>query len=111
MGMVFSTLEYDSNPDKPAPKVAQDDAEYLLVRARRHVHLGKLGRAVGQLDKLKGQEAFAVKDWQKNAMDRVATHKGPQKENRSTMHEHQSQIDHGSLRTSHSCRRSAQRRA
>ena len=75
MGMVFSTLKYSPKPDEAAPEDAQDDAEYLLARARRHVQLGELERAVEQLDKLKGQAAFTVKDWKQSAMDRVAMDK------------------------------------
>jgi hypothetical protein len=75
IGMVFSKLKYSPDPDEPAPEDAQDDAEYILARARRHVQLGELERAVEQLDKLQGQAAFTVKDWKKKASDRVAVNK------------------------------------
>jgi hypothetical protein len=75
IGIVFSTLKYAPDPDTPAPEDSKDSTEYLLVRARRHVQLGELERAIEQLEKLKGQAAFTVKDWTRDAKDRVAAKK------------------------------------
>jgi hypothetical protein len=75
MGIAFSTLKYAPDPDTPAPEDSKDSTEYLLARARRHVQLGELERAVEQLEKLEGQAAFTVKDWTREAKDRVAAEK------------------------------------
>lgn len=74
-GMVFSSLKYAPNPEDPAPENDKDNAEYVLVRARKHVQLGELERAVEQLEKLEGQPAFTVGDWKKDALNRVALEK------------------------------------
>jgi hypothetical protein len=74
-GMVFATLKYPPNPEDPAPENDKDNAEYLLVRARKHVQLGELERAVEQLEKLEGQTAFTITDWKKDALNRVAVDK------------------------------------
>lgn len=75
LGIIFSSLKYAPSPDDAAPEENKDDAEYILARARRYVQLGELEQAVEQLDKLKGQAAFTVRDWTKCARDRVATDK------------------------------------
>jgi hypothetical protein len=74
-GMVFATLKYPPNPEDPAPENDKDNAEFLLVRARKHVQLGELERAVEQLEKLEGQTAFTVADWKKDALNRIAVEK------------------------------------
>jgi mitofilin len=74
-GMVFATLKYPPHPDDPAPDDDKDSAEFVLARARKHVQLGELERAMEQLEKLKGQAAFTIKDWKRNAMDRIAVEK------------------------------------
>ena len=74
-GMVFATLKYPPDPEDPAPEDDKDNAEYVLVRVRKHVQLGELEKAVEQLDKLKGQPAFTVADWKKDAMDRITVEK------------------------------------
>jgi len=74
-GMVFATLKYPPNPEDPAPEDDKDNAEYVLVRARQHVQLGELEKAVEQLDKLKGQPAFTVADWKRDATDRITVGK------------------------------------
>ena len=75
LGTILKTLKYAPSPDDPAPEDNKDDAEYVLARARRHVQLGELDRAVEQLDKLEGQAAFTVRDWKKHAHDRIAADK------------------------------------
>jgi hypothetical protein len=74
-GMLFSTLRYPPSYDDPAPESDKDNAEYVLVRAQRHVQLGELEQAVEQLDKLTGQPAFTVADWKKDAIDRINVEK------------------------------------
>jgi hypothetical protein len=39
------------------------------------VKLGELEESVSELDKLKGQAAFTVRDWKSAAMDRIAVEK------------------------------------
>ena len=74
-GMVFAAVKYPPHPDDPAPEAEKDNAEYVLVRAQKYVHLGQLERAVEQLEKLHGQPAFTAADWKKDAMRRVAVEK------------------------------------
>lgn len=74
-GILFSTLKYYPDPDDPAPDADKDNAEYVLARARKYVQLGDLESAVEQLDKLTGQPAFTVKDWKKDASDRIVVEK------------------------------------
>lgn len=75
LGAVLKTLKPDPSPDEPAPEDSKDDPEYVLARARRHVQLGELDRGVEELNKLEGQVAFTVRDWKKNAEDRIAADK------------------------------------
>jgi MICOS complex subunit MIC60 len=74
-GIVFSSLKYPPGPDDPAPEDQPDHPEYVLVRAKRHVQLGELERAVEQLEKLQGQVAFTASDWKTSALHRVAVEK------------------------------------
>lgn len=74
-GMVFASLKYAPDPDDPAPEHEKDSAEYVLARARRNVQNGELERAVDQLEKLKGQPAFTIADWKKDAINRIAVEK------------------------------------
>eukprot|EP00934_Nitzschia_sp_Nitz4_P006521 Nitzschia sp. Nitz4//scaffold266_size26515//5956//7768//NITZ4_008254-RA/size26515-augustus-gene-0.32-mRNA-1//-1//CDS//3329544859//6511//frame0 len=71
LGMVFATLKFPPGPEDAAPESLKDDSEYILARARRHVQLGELEQAVGQMEKLKGQVGFVAKDWTQKAKDRV----------------------------------------
>lgn len=71
----MKTLKYDPSPDEPAPEESKDDPEYVLARARRYVQLGELDRGVEELKKLEGQVAFTVRDWKKDAEDRIAVDK------------------------------------
>jgi hypothetical protein len=73
--MAFATIKYPPNPEDPAPENDKDNAEFLLVRARKHVQLGEVERAVEQLEKLEGQAAFTVADWKEDALNRVAVEK------------------------------------
>jgi hypothetical protein len=77
LGSLFATIKSAPNPEEPAPEDAKDNAEYVLARARRHVQLGELEQAVEELNKLpsNGQAAFTVKDWKKDALERVAVNK------------------------------------
>jgi hypothetical protein len=70
-GTVLKSLKFPPSPDDPAPEENQNDSEYVLVRAKRHVQLGELDRAVAELEKLNGQVAFTVQDWKKSAQDRI----------------------------------------
>jgi hypothetical protein len=71
IGTVLKTIKFPPSPDDPAPEENQNDAEYVLARAKRHVQLGELDRAVAELEKLNGQVAFTVQDWKKSAEDRI----------------------------------------
>lgn len=75
LGWAFSTLKFPPGPDDPAPESEKDEAEYVLARARKHVQLGELEQAVGQMSKLKGQAGFVAKDWTQMAQERVAVDK------------------------------------
>jgi hypothetical protein len=75
LGMVFSTLKFPPGPEDAAPEAEKDSAEFVLARARRHVQLGELEQAVGQMEKLKGQAGFVAKDWTQKAKERVAVDK------------------------------------
>lgn len=72
MGMIFSSLRFAPGPDAAAPEAQKDDAEYVLARARRHVQLGELEQAVGEMGKLTGQASFTASDWTSQAKARVA---------------------------------------
>jgi hypothetical protein len=74
-GILFSAIRYPPNFDDPAPESDKDNAEYVLVRAQRHVQLGELEQAVEQLEKLSGQPAFTVSDWKNDAIDRINVEK------------------------------------
>lgn len=70
-GIVFAAFKYPPAPGEAAPEDDKDNAEYVLVRAQGYIQEGDLERAVEQLDKLKGQVAFSVSDWKKDAIDRI----------------------------------------
>lgn len=74
-GMLFAKLKYPPHPDDPAPSDEPNGAEYVLARARKHVQLGELGKAINELEHLQGQAALVIQDWKKAAMDRVAVEK------------------------------------
>jgi len=75
LGSIFSTLRSPPDPDEAAPEMEKDTPQYVLSRARRHVKLGELDKAVIELKKLKGQAAYTAKDWEVRAKDRVAVEK------------------------------------
>ena len=75
LGSIFSALKPPPGPDEAAPETEKDESEYVLSRARRHVKLGELDKAVIELKKLKGQAAYTAKDWEARAKDRVAVEK------------------------------------
>jgi len=75
VGKVFATLKYEPNPNEAAPEADKDSAEYVLVRAKKHVELGELDKAVEQVEKLKGQARFTLKDWKTDALQRIAVEK------------------------------------
>ena len=76
-GMLFAKLKYPPSAEDPAPENAEADtkAEFVLVRAKKHVSLGQLEQAVDQLDQLAGQVGFTAKDWKQQALDRIAVDK------------------------------------
>jgi mitofilin len=74
-GIVLSALRFPPSPDDPAPENDKDNAEFVLVRARKYLQVGELERAVEQLEKLEGQAAFTVQDWKEAALDRIAVEK------------------------------------
>jgi len=75
LGSIFTALRSPPGPDEAAPETEKDAAEFVLSRARQHVQLGELDKAVIELDKLKGQVAYTAKDWECSAKDRVAVEK------------------------------------
>jgi len=74
-GMLFATLTSPPSPDSLPPESDSAMAEYALVRARGHVRLGNLEEAVNELNKLKGQTAYTMRDWKNIANDRIAVEK------------------------------------
>lgn len=74
-GLLFASLKFPPNADDPAPDADKDSAEYVLVRAQKHVQLGELEQAVEQLDKLTSQPAFTLADWKRDAINRIAVEK------------------------------------
>jgi len=70
-GMLFATLKFPPKADDPPPEDGSAVADYILVRAKKHVQFGELEKAVEQLEKLDGQAAFTVQGWKKDATDRV----------------------------------------
>ena len=74
-GIVFASIKHAPDPDDPAPESDKDNAEYVLARARQYVQTGELERAVEQLEKLKGQPAFTIADWKKDAVNRIVVDK------------------------------------
>lgn len=74
-GKLFATLTFAPDPEDAAPESDKDNAQYVLVRARKHVQLGELESAVEQLEKLEGQPAFTVADWKQDAMNRIVVEK------------------------------------
>jgi len=81
LGILFAKLTIPPSPDAApittdttsAP--ATDDADYILAKAQKHVQLGNLELAVDELEKLNGQTAFTVKDWKKDALNRISVEK------------------------------------
>lgn len=76
-GMVFSKMTIPPSPETISEGEGAEDKspEYVLARARRHVQLGDLESAVGELDKLGGQAGFVMRDWKQSAMDRISLDK------------------------------------
>lgn len=75
LGMAFAALKYGPKPDDAAPESDKDAADFVLSRARRHVQLGEMEEAARELDKLTGQAALTVSDWETAAKDRIAVEK------------------------------------
>eukprot|EP00536_Pseudo-nitzschia_multiseries_P006476 jgi/Psemu1/286487/fgenesh1_pg.138_\ len=75
LGSFFASLRSPPGPDDAAPEDEKDSSEYVLSRIRRYVQLGELEKAVGETNKLEGQVAYTVKDWDSQVRDRVAVEK------------------------------------
>jgi hypothetical protein len=74
LGMMFAKLSVPPSPDAiPSSDEEGSVADGILSSARKYVQLGDLEKAVGQLDRLKGQTAYVMNDWKSKAMDRVST--------------------------------------
>ncbi|KAL7504839.1 hypothetical protein ACHAXN_003558 [Cyclotella atomus] len=76
LGMLFAKLSVPPSPETSSSSEETDPAilsDSILSMARQYVQSGDLERAIQTLDKLKGQTAYVMNDWKKNAMDRVAT--------------------------------------
>lgn len=82
-GMLFAALSVPPSADAVLAPVSESGettsegkmSDLILSRAKRHVQLGDLQEAVSELDKLKGQSAFTIKDWKTAASDRIAVEK------------------------------------
>ena len=75
-GKIFATVTTSPSTDVAPP--ADDEAkiaDYTLARAKQLILVGDLESAVVELEKLKGQTAFTMKDWKTSAMDRIAVEK------------------------------------
>lgn len=72
VGKVFSSLKYNINAVSGDNAEAKDP-ETILSMAKHNVESGELAKAVDLLSKLdeKSQVSFTVKDWMKEAKDRV----------------------------------------
>jgi hypothetical protein len=75
MGMLFAKLSVPPSPDAVLPTTNEEGnvTDGVLSLARKYVQVGDLEKAVEQLNKLKGQAAYVMKDWKSQAADRVAT--------------------------------------
>jgi len=74
MGMLFAKLSVPPSPDAvPTSEEEGNVTDGVLSLARKYVQVGDLEKAVEQLNKLKGQAAYVMKDWKSQAADRVAT--------------------------------------
>ena len=74
MGMLFAKLSVPPSPEAvPTSEEEGNVTDGVLSLARKHVQVGDLEKAVEQLNKLKGQAAFVMKDWKSLAADRVST--------------------------------------
>lgn len=80
----FSAITVEPDPEKAygstdsvpsTPEGLSDSQQYdpdlILARAGKFVQLGDLETAIAELNKLKGQAAFTVKDWKQDATNRV----------------------------------------
>lgn len=76
-GKAFATLSGAPSHDTTAPPADDEGkmADYILARAKHYVHVGDLEKAVIELDQLKGQASFTIKDWTVSAKDRIAVEK------------------------------------
>lgn len=75
-GKAFAMVSGPPSPDTAPPEGDEGKmSDYILARAKRYVHIGDLEKAVDELDQLKGQAAFTVKDWKSSAMDRISVEK------------------------------------
>merc|ERR1712060_453428 len=78
-GMVFASFTFppsiDNNPDEYSSQSMKSDC--ILSKAQRYVQLGLLENAIKQLNQLPplSQEDFTIKDWKKDAQDRIAIQK------------------------------------
>lgn len=72
-GMVLASVKYA--PSLTDHDESDETPEVVLVRAQEFVANGELETAIAQLDKLKGQVGYTVKDWVKEALNRVAVEK------------------------------------
>lgn len=76
-GKAFATLSGAPSHDTTAPPADDEGkmSDYILARAKHYVHVGDLEKAVSELDQLKGQASFTIKDWTASAKDRIAVEK------------------------------------
>ncbi len=78
-GMLFAKLTVEPTADSMPPPASESGdipegkkSDFILAKAKRHVQLGELEEAVGELDKLNGQVAYTMNDWKAAALNRIA---------------------------------------
>lgn len=78
-GMIFAKLTVEPTADSIPPPASESGdipegkkSDFILAKAKRHVQLGELEEAVGELDKLNGQVAYTMNDWKAAALNRIA---------------------------------------
>jgi len=68
---VFSAITVEPEDDSSDSQQDSYIPDLVLARAGKFVQLGDLESAVNELNGLKGQAAFTVKDWKQDATNRV----------------------------------------
>lgn len=80
LGYVFASLTFSPPMDEttsptPATISSTYEPDVILARAKQYLENGQLEAVVQELDRLKYQEAFTVKDWKNDAVNRINVNK------------------------------------